>query len=373
MAGNVHSTGYDHPWSCTQCGICAAVCPTGAIRQPPGRHGYVYPVVDPEKCNDCGLCVQCCPGPRVVEQEERFPSPAEERRLYGPFETAFLAHASDEQLRWRGSSGGVVTALLVHLLQSGAIKGAIVTDAGGERCLPRTFVAATEEEILGASGSKYCLTSIGQAVRELADMPDGQYAAVGLPCQMQGLWRAEQQFKWLREKIGLRIALFCAGTRDTRYRSALVARMGLREEDLAEFSFRGDGWPGSISARSAAGSAVRLESADKWVRQQFDISARIPPRCLLCDDPLGAFADIAVGDPWKLGARATMRGSHWPSSGPRGARKRSQEPSSPGPYPPRASLARAKWPSVKKASSGADTTLGAASSLRPCWVGRGKT
>lgn len=42
---------------CTQCGACAAVCPTGAIKQ--DARGAYY--VDAAECNLCEACVPECP------------------------------------------------------------------------------------------------------------------------------------------------------------------------------------------------------------------------------------------------------------------------------------------------------------------------
>jgi len=42
---------------CTQCGDCAAVCPTGAIKQ--NARGAYY--VDYAECNLCEACVSECP------------------------------------------------------------------------------------------------------------------------------------------------------------------------------------------------------------------------------------------------------------------------------------------------------------------------
>ena len=42
---------------CTQCGICADVCPVEAIHE--NEKGAYY--IDPEECTACGVCVDECP------------------------------------------------------------------------------------------------------------------------------------------------------------------------------------------------------------------------------------------------------------------------------------------------------------------------
>ena len=55
---------------CQICGICADVCPKGAISIPGG--GDPVPKVDRSKCVECGECARECPGDAIT------PEPLEE-------------------------------------------------------------------------------------------------------------------------------------------------------------------------------------------------------------------------------------------------------------------------------------------------------
>ncbi len=83
----------------------------------------------------------------------RFAGP---NRLLGNHRGCFLAHSADADIRFGATSGGCVTTLLLGLLRSRQIDGAVVTrlsDADPLRAEP--FIARTEGEILSAIGSKY--------------------------------------------------------------------------------------------------------------------------------------------------------------------------------------------------------------------------
>jgi ferredoxin len=48
---------------CTHCGVCIAICPTGAFELDPSTRSVKF---DNEKCLACGLCILACP-PRAME------------------------------------------------------------------------------------------------------------------------------------------------------------------------------------------------------------------------------------------------------------------------------------------------------------------
>jgi ferredoxin len=48
---------------CHQCGLCTAICPTGALWIKRPEMEVVY---DPDKCSACELCVAVCP-PRAMQ------------------------------------------------------------------------------------------------------------------------------------------------------------------------------------------------------------------------------------------------------------------------------------------------------------------
>lgn len=299
MSVDVCTAGCSNPWVCTQCGVCAAICPAHAVTMVSRRFGHRYPEVSKENCVSCGLCTESCPGPRLTANGG-YHSPTEAEVPYGPLEVCGLGWASEAELRTSASSGGFVTSLLVALLDTGAIRGALVTDLGADGCLPRTWLARTPQEMRQARGSKYMLSSVTEGLTAISKAEDGPFAVVGLPCHIQGARRAMDAVCALRGKIGLCVSLFCGGTKDFRYRSLLARKMDLDEARLVRFAFRGGGWPGEMSGEDASGRTATMRGADRTLGRIWRTARLTPPRCLLCDDPLGVAADIAVGDPWRI-------------------------------------------------------------------------
>lgn len=51
--------------SCTQCELCAEVCPMGAIER---DRNYNFVILIKE-CDDCGECVKVCPVGAIVKED----------------------------------------------------------------------------------------------------------------------------------------------------------------------------------------------------------------------------------------------------------------------------------------------------------------
>lgn len=121
-------------------------------------------------------------------------------------------YASDESIRENAASGGMVTALLCHLLKTGQIDGAWVTktEITDGTLGYHTFIATTEEEIRSASSSIYMNIPLLKHV-DLVRNFNGKVAVVMTPCMMQGLTKLMEKDEELKKKIVLKLGLYCSG------------------------------------------------------------------------------------------------------------------------------------------------------------------
>lgn len=293
---------------CMGCGVCESVCPVQAIRiKNDNRKGIYFPVIDNGRCTNCGLCVEVCPGVLVDFNwlTNKFLGNGRKDNTLGVFQSCYFAHANDKQIRYNSSSGGLVTALLIHALENRVIDGALVTRFSDENPLvPETIVAETREQIIAACGSKYCPTSIGRPLRDIAKT-EGTFAVVGLPCQIHGIRKLEEINSRLIKKIVLHFGIFCANNNTFLGTEYFLRQNGILPEDVREIRYRGGGWPGKIcvSLGDNTGKIIPRPSTEKkWYRRALFSSAFhydfMIPRCLLCADQTCELADISFGDPW---------------------------------------------------------------------------
>jgi len=286
---------------CTGCGTCVGMCPKDAIEMVVDHQQRLYvPQLDREKCNECGLCFNVCPGYGVDFKQLNLDTFGKEPEdiLMGNYLNCYFGYATDHDIRYDSTSGGVVTALLIFALEQGLIDGALVTRMRGGRPLePQPFIARTRDEIISASKSKYCPVPVNIALKEILEAREGQrFAVVGLPCHIQGIRKAEMVSRKLRERIPLHLGLFCVHTSTFCLMDFLLQKYGIGKEDVAQFHFRGRGWPGHAVMQAKNGRAKYVPLA-KWL-PWHTLGFFIPKRCTFCSDGLAELADISFGDAW---------------------------------------------------------------------------
>ena len=142
----------------------------------------------------------------------------------------YAGYACDESVRSSASSGGIVSAVLIHLLQRG-YDGAIVsriTSDGSIRAV--TKVVHTSQEVLDHAGSSYIDTPVLQTVKELCkagSLTGRRYAIVALPCQVRALRLIFRQKPELASVFNPVIGLFCRGNVQSLFYDDLLVREGI--------------------------------------------------------------------------------------------------------------------------------------------------
>lgn len=257
------------------------------------EHGssYNYPCIDDSSCNHCGLCLQVCPGNRILDRLiSKNLSPLNIQDTFN-----YTACSTDEKIRYNAASGGVISSLLVFLIKQKYIDGAICVKQDENNPLEnKSFAAASEFEVLQASGSRYSPVSNCEALKDILN-DNKQYVFIGKPCEIDAVNELQKYLPELGEKIKLKISLMCACTPSRKGTRKLLKDLKIQPSEIKKLSYRGKGWPGSFSVGTKDGGERSIPYLQAW---NHCLSKYSSLRCILCDDPLGKAADMTVGDAW---------------------------------------------------------------------------
>jgi len=288
--------------NCNQCGICVGVCPTNAIEIYQDERKGQFPRFDRSKCTDCDLCYYACPGEDVNWFNIKNFSIDEKtaRSTYGDvgnYENIYSSYSIDEEVRQRGASGGVVSNLLIYLLEKGEIDGAVVVRMSSENPFePDVFIAKSREEIIQSQQSKYLPVPVGAILKKIKKTK-GRFAVVALPCHVQGIRQAQQKMPKVRDRIVLLIGLFCGFNPSFTSTKFLVKRAGVNNfDEVKEIRYRDDTWPGGFNVIKKDGTNCMIHPVQDffWAHKVFEHH-----RCMTCVDYFNEFADISTGDEWR--------------------------------------------------------------------------
>ncbi|MDC0357649.1 Coenzyme F420 hydrogenase/dehydrogenase, beta subunit C-terminal domain [Oligoflexia bacterium] len=290
---------------CHRCGTCVGICPTEVL----GTDQAEYPTVkNLSACTDCDLCVKVCPGDSFDVRRahnEVFSTEADLDSTHGSFSKAVIAHSTCDEVRKNSTSGGLVTAILLHLLEVGKIDGAVVIGSDEDVLWKgKPIVARTRAELLAAMKSKYAISPTNSMLGEIRKL-DGKFALVGLPCQIHGFVNAANLDKRIKDRIVLTIGLFCHAAIEHTAFEIVWDSLGAKRDEAVRFVSRIGKHPGAPHIELKDGTLHPVYFGDKKgfrpsSMELINVLYRLytPNRCLLCFDALSEFADISVGDPW---------------------------------------------------------------------------
>lgn len=212
-------------------------------------------------------------------------------KLLGNFIQCYVGYTTNEDLRYKCGSGGIITQTFLYLLERKAIDGALVSRMGAA-LKAETFIARTPEEIISARGSVYYPVPFFSGVKQLLEA-SGKFAVVGLPCHLKLL---RERYPELQEKIVLSISLFCNHTPSAAATETFLDGYGIKKEDVKSLKYRGLGWPGTIVVETD-NKHIEAPYADVWcsILTQDKFYTENCRNCHLC---MPEEADICCGDAW---------------------------------------------------------------------------
>jgi len=204
------------PGKCVGCAACVSICPVDvfdyADEQPVSARA--------EACVNCVLCAEVCPVLRPPDNDMTDFIELQEPSIdegYGPYAYGVYSRSTDAEIQERSQDGGIVSAIILHQMEKGLLKGAILGDVYADnRQVGRHKLARNRDDVLACAASRYTYSPNTLAMQQAMQEDVGPIAVVGVPCQIDGVRLQQnssirlQVSQWYRKNITLTFGLFCS-------------------------------------------------------------------------------------------------------------------------------------------------------------------
>lgn len=205
----------------------------------------------------------------------------------------FIGFSTDENIRFKASSGGVGSALIKYLMEScgyGTTMSFIYNANESKYDLKLIY----DYHDYNNCGSIYQDTdTIGFIKRNIEYIRDG-IVVTCMPCQVKVI-------KSILSRNNIRhfiISLCCSGQTTIQGTWCYYKLLGIKKEDVNNIQYRGNGWPSGIQIQLRDGRVIRKGNYTyPWTLMHRSLLFR-PKRCLSCTIKTSPYADVSLADPW---------------------------------------------------------------------------
>lgn len=225
-----------------------------------------------------------------MEHYGRFP----DNWLIGIVEKTRVGFASDEQVRLSGASGGVLTSVLMYLLETGRIDGAILARQGVPKPLEASpVIAETKESIQECAGSVYTEVDMLSALDHLE--PGKRYAITCTPENSIRLRSMQHSGHPAARQIAYVLGPYTGTALMKEAIGYYIKSNGVKSaENVTSLKWRAGVWPGYLEIKTSDGKIIRSPK----VYYNFLIPFFVTETSLLSMDFCNEFSDLSVGDAW---------------------------------------------------------------------------
>ena len=244
---------------CVGCGLCEGIS-NGKVTMTYNHEGFLRPdkIVEDEKAAE--EIVQSCPGYRLeLPPTTKSPDP-----VWGNLYNCRTGHATSKLLRLLGYSGGGLSALISTLLEHNFADNVIHITTDVNHPIHNKIQISTElSTIKRAAGSRYCPSAPLAAIPSLLDK-DKRSILVGKPCDIAGARQYLDNNTEYKDQVVLLVSFMCGGMPSIEGTREILRHFKMEEDELSDFRFRGDGWPGKVKAETKDGQMAFMSYDQSW-------------------------------------------------------------------------------------------------------------
>lgn len=246
-----------------------------------------------EDCTYCGYCYTVCPEVTPISVS------IEKVGDLGEYLEVTSAVTRDRDIKRKSTDGGVVTSLLIYMLDKELVDGVVVAKDEGS-WTRRPSIATTKEEVMRATGfrpeRRGTIAGTPEVITNTAmlsflrmlhrDDPKSKMklALVGLPCEVYSVRKMQATHVAPADNVEYLMGLFCFetisldGWRWTKFE----ALTGIPLDRVEKMNMRED-------------LVVTLKGGDVRHVPLEDLSQIVNANCLRCFDYSSTYADVSIG------------------------------------------------------------------------------
>lgn len=276
---------------CLGCGACQHVVPE-KIALAMNEQGYLRPTILARLSKEEDvLATAVCPG---IHVEHDPPLPADQL-MWGPIQSCQAGWSTDTALRHGASSGGALSALAGHLLESGSVDAILHVGVSTADPLRNEYrISLTSADVASNAGSRYAPAAPLLGLKD-ALSTYRRIGFIGKPCDIVAMRKLAEVDQQVRDQVKYCLAFMCAGVPSIKGTHAVLKHLHAPVEQVVEFRYRGNGWPGMATAITRDGNSSSMTYDDSWGKI---LNKHLQFRCKVCFDGTGEFADISCADAW---------------------------------------------------------------------------
>lgn len=280
---------------CIGCGLCETVTEQ-RVTMRATEAGSIRPTpLDGFTAEEESILLAACPGTVASPRSDLSVAPDE---VWGRVSDMRFAWAGDPDVRFEAATGGVLTALGMHLIDSG--QASFVLHVGARPDAPmrsRWVMSDSSDQVRANTGSWYGpttpLAGLGPALER-----NEPFAVIAKPCDLGALHAYAASDPRVDQLVVARLTMVCGGQSRFGKSAEVIDTLGLDESEVSLFRYRGYGNPGPTRIETTNHRSFELTYNEMW---GDETGWKTESRCTICPDALGEAADVAAADAWPGG------------------------------------------------------------------------
>jgi len=220
------------------------------------------------------------------------------KKYIGNYKGMYIGYSNDKDIREGAASGGIISSILIYLLEKGEIDGALVSKQVmfDGKIGVKTFIASNAEEILDCRTSIYMDFPIKKHLKDILKFK-GRIAIVALPCFLKTFKKLEKEHPELKKKVPYRISLFCSGNNSKELVEKILIKNKIKLDEVERIFFRKGHWRGVTHLQMKDDSEKTISYLHN-IGTYRNLYYFLLPKCFSCQDHFGFNGDISCGDFW---------------------------------------------------------------------------